>query len=118
MMTSTKLHNCESFIKSIYNVSPRNRKSMLNLVPDESVHMICETLHNMIHPDSKIKLSPKQTKTLKKFRSPIRKLTAKDGSAKTKRKIIQTGGFIGSIFPIIASVLGSLLGNIINSKQA
>jgi len=40
----------------------------------------------------------------------LRKLVLKKTSLKNKRKIVQTGGFLGALLGPIVSVLGSLFG--------
>lgn len=51
-------------------------------------------------------------KKLQKYKNKIRKVACKSTKLAHKKKTLQSGGFLGAILPVIASVVGSLLGGI------
>ena len=89
--------------------SPRSiRNSVIESAPNELVDCICECAHNLLKGN--VSLSPVQFKRLKRYRKQLRQLTAKQATRKEKRTILQKGGFLGIIAPIISSIAGALLG--------
>lgn len=57
----------------------------------------------------KAKLSSSQKKQLAKYKSHIRKLADKSTTAKTKKTLIQKGGFLGSILaPLLGGIISPL----------
>jgi hypothetical protein len=56
-------------------------------------------------------LSNTQLEVCKKWRKPLKMLALKRYPIKAKKEILQQGGFIGAILPVLATVLGSLIGN-------
>jgi hypothetical protein len=73
---------------------------------------MCECAKNILVGN--VALSPEHKRQLKRHRRSLRKLVLKKTSMKAKKKIVQTGGFLGAILGPIVKVLGGLLG--INSN--
>ena len=57
-----------------------------------------------------VDLSDSHKRTLKRHRALLHKLVLKKTSMKNKKKILQTGGFLGALLGPIVKVLGSLFG--------
>lgn len=56
-------------------------------------------------------LTKKQKMSLRKKKTPLRKLASAKTSMKSKKNIVQKGGFLSVLLPPIISVLGGLLGD-------
>jgi hypothetical protein len=54
-------------------------------------------------------------KKLRQKKQLLRNLASSKTSVKKKRQLIQTGGFLGGILPIVISGLSSLLGGLFSS---
>ena len=61
--------------------------------------------------DGKAKLTPDELKKLRRRKQLVRSLARKNTSLKTKRKILQTGDFLGVILPSVVSLMASFLKN-------
>ena len=73
----------------------------------EFLDCISEYAKNIIKGN--VPLTSRQMTELRRKRHDLRALSAKKTSLRTKRKILQTGGFLTALLPPILSVLGSLL---------
>ena len=68
---------------------------------------LCECARNVIKGN--VKVTPTQRKAIVKRKKLFKKFVLKKTSLKNKKKIVQTGGFIGALFGPIAALLGGLL---------
>ena len=74
----------------------------------EFMNCICECAKNVL--DGNVDLSALHKRTLKRHRALLHKLVLKKTSMRNKKKILQTGGFLGALLGPIVQVLGSLFG--------
>jgi hypothetical protein len=82
----------------------------------ELINCLCECAKNVIK--GHVKLTAKQKAKLKTHKNGIRRLVKKKVSLKTKKKILQKGGFLPALLaPIAGAVLGPLLGRLFNRGQ-
>ena len=92
---------CKAIIKS-------SKQQLINCISD-----IC---HNIL--SNKVNLSSNEKIKLKKYKKEIRKVSGKKASLKTKKILIQKGGFLGTILaPLIGSVILSLMRGILGNKS-
>ena len=86
-----------------------NQLDLLHRFPEYVVDDISEILRNLVL--GSLPLKGTQMKTLKRFKTPLLKLTNLE--KKKRRKFIykQKGGFIGAILPIVASLIGGIVAN-------
>jgi hypothetical protein len=93
----------------IRRAKPTERKRLLEEADDSLVRCICETAHNCLN--NNIPLTSAQYRKLSRHKNTLRRLTKKGESIKKKKKILkQSGGFI---LPLLAPVIGWLLGKIL-----
>lgn len=84
------------------------RKQLLKKLPLRSIKTICECTLNAL--EGNIPLTSSQKKSLRKYKSPLRKIATKKGSLFSKKKlIIQNGGFLNILVPAALSVLTNLI---------
>ena len=86
----------------------RINRTILQRSPDRLIKNICNAALNVERGE--IPLTNKQKRILAKYRRPISKLTSKNYSIGAKRRtLVQKGGFLPAVLPIILStVLGAL----------
>lgn len=70
------------------------------------VSCICECACNIIKGN--VHLTGEQKTKLAKRKKALRQLVAKSTPLKVKKRIIQSGGFLGALLAPIASILGGL----------
>ena len=106
---SQRLKKYAPYIKLLGKASPKVRSSMIkNNCSPEFIRCICECVKNLIKGN--VPLTPQQKQQIGRRKRVLRKLVLKKSSLKSKRKIIQTGGFLGAILAPIIKVLGGLFG--------
>lgn len=93
----------------LIRTSPKTlRKHLLKKLPSRSVKAICECSHNVLKGN--IPLSPYQKKSLKKYKTTLRKIATKKGALfKKKKLIVQHGGFLNILIPAALSVLTGII---------
>jgi hypothetical protein len=80
---------------------------MVNLASKDQLRGMEEVCVNIIK--NTVPLTPEQELICKRWKKPLRLLALKRYPNKKKKELMQKGGFLGAILPIIASVLGSVL---------
>lgn len=84
------------------------RKQLLKKLPSRSVKAICECSLNALR--GHIPLSSSQKRSLRKYKTTLRKIATKKGSLFHKKKlIVQQGGFLNILIPAALSVLTGLI---------
>lgn len=106
---SQTLKKFSPYLRVLHKSSPRVRKSLTkkNCSP-EFIKCICECAKNILAGN--VSLSPEHKRRLKRHKHSLRKLTLKKTPLKTKKKIVQTGGFLGALLGPIVKILGGLFG--------
>ena len=96
------------------NASPKLRKSILQVAPDDLVKAIYEIVYNVLCGNHKIQ---NKTKTeLKKYKNHLRKLVNPSQSLSVKRKVLVQQG--GSFLPfLLSSVLSGIIGKILQQND-
>ena len=90
-----------------YNNERKKRWLKKNL-DKELVFCLCECAKNLLKGN--VPLTPAQKKSLSRRKKELRDLSRKNVSLKKKKKIVQSGGFLGALLGPIISVLGGLFG--------
>ena len=90
---------------------PRIVNAIVKEADPQVMKAICECAHNVLKGN--VPLSKSQFSKLKRHRKHLHLLTDKKVSQKRKKKVLQTGGFIGALLgaalPALASVIGGLI---------
>jgi hypothetical protein len=96
------------FLKILHKSKPGvNKIELLKKFPDFVINDLIELLYNILVGNVNIK--PKQKKALSKHKKTVYKFASLP-SLKSRRNFIykQKGGFLTTILPIIASLIGGL----------
>ena len=72
----------------------------------ELVHCICDCVHNTLQ--GIIPIDEEEKERLKRHRHCLRKLVNEKTSYREKNRLIQRGGFLGSLIPILVGLVGKL----------
>ena len=83
-------------------------KTILKSAPPDLVRALCECSLNVLKGN--IKLNATQKKRLRRYKNILRTLAAKKSAVKTRKRMLQKGGFLGALLGPVLGVLGSLLG--------
>lgn len=89
--------------------SPKVRKRILKDCNTSLLYCLCECALNVLK--GVVPLEKAQKKRLGRFKHKLRKLASKKTRVKIKKRIVQTGGFIGALLTPVLSFLGTLLSN-------
>lgn len=104
-MTVKRLKKYAKFLKALHAASPKKRKQMLKQTKDrEFICCVCEIAKNVLKGN--VPLSMSQKSKLKRMKGSLRLLALKKTPVKKKKKIIQSGGFLGALLGPIVSILG------------
>lgn len=94
----------------INNKSVKGKKKLIQSFPDFVLDDIVEILYNILFDNVSVR-SPRQLKILDRYRRPLTTLFNTYKNKRIRRDLIrrQSGGFIGAVIPLVASVLASTL---------
>jgi hypothetical protein len=94
-------------LKILRDAKPALRKQILNKCNKEFVKCLCECAHNVLKGN--VPLTPAQKQKLSRHKKNLRQLALKKTAVTKKKKILQSGGFLGALLTPILSLLGGLL---------
>ena len=96
-----------SLLRKLHKTSPKIRAKLLKHKCDKSfIECLSECAKNVLKGN--VPLNKKQLVKLRHRKHQLRSLALKKTTFAKKRKIIQSGGFLGALIGPIVSVLGSL----------
>lgn len=87
--------------------STKQRKHILKNCNKNLLCCLCECAKNVLKGN--VPMTNPQKSKLGRFKRRLRNLASKQTRIKIKKKIVQTGGFIGALLAPVLSLLGSLL---------
>lgn len=123
-MASTQLANIDKVKKTLVllvNSKPNVVKKILKNADRRLIKALSEVALNVLN--GAVRLTPLQKSKLKRFKKPMRDLTAApESKLSAKRKIIQRGGFVSTLLgfalPAIIKGISSLVGVIRKKRRA
>lgn len=81
--------------------------SVVKSAKPEFLSCVSDICHNILQ--DRVKLSPKEKQKLFKYKQQIRKIAKKSTTQKSKRELIQKGGFLAAILgPLLGSIIGPI----------
>ena len=87
------------------------QKRILDKASPELIRCLCDCAHNVLQGN--VEISHHHKRKLKSHKTKLRKLADRKVALKTKRRIIQKGGFLpillSALAPVISGVVGSLI---------
>src|ERR1043165_3033264 len=106
---STRIMKNFAQLKLLKAASPEMRKKIMEKCKKTLMCCLCECALNVLKGNVPLKKSQKSR--LSRFKQKLRKLTSKKTRQNVKRRIVQTGGFLGALLTPVLSFLGTLLSN-------
>src|SRR5215813_13203524 len=95
--------------------SKKLKRQLVDSATSAQLNSLCEVCFNLLQ--GRLEVSDKKLQKLKKYKNHIRKLAAsKKQTLKSKRQILQTGGFLPLLASLIPSVIG-LVSTLIKRKS-
>jgi len=95
------------FLKRIRRMADKARREYVKKCDKQFIDCVSECSVNVIKGN--VPLTVRQKSALRRRRNDLRALSRRKTSLKAKRKILQKGGFLGSLLPPVLSLLGGLL---------
>jgi hypothetical protein len=96
-------------LKLLHKSSPSARRRLLQkCCNDDFINCVCECAKNLLK--GVVPLTAAQKVALRRRKQTLRKLVLKKTSKLKRKKLIQSGGFLGAILGPIVSILGRLFG--------
>ena len=97
-------------LKLLCGAKPSMVKAVLKGASPDLIRTLCECSLNILKGN--VRLSAAQKKQLSRHKQNLRLLAKKSTSMKRRKRILQTGGFIGALLKPVLGVLGGLLGGL------
>jgi hypothetical protein len=98
-------------LKRLRRVGDKKRRQFIRNCEKEFLDCISECCHNLLKGN--VPLTSRQMIALRSKKKDLRTVAKKKTAIRTKRKLIQKGGFLNlllpAIIPVIASIVGSLV---------
>ena len=107
-MSARIIENYER-MRLLKRAKPEMRKEILKNCKKSFLCCLCECALNVLK--GSVPLKKYQKSRLARFKEKLRSLASKKTSVKIKKRIVQTGGFIGALLTPVLSFLGTLLSN-------
>jgi len=104
---STRVVKILPVLKKVKRLSTTKQRKFIASCNREFLSCICNCAKHLIKGRAKMK--PVHLKKLARHKKSFRKLVLKKTSLKAKRKILQTGGFLGLLLPPVLGFLSSLI---------
>ena len=105
-----RLNNILQELKKIKRLGVKDRKKYFKSCSKDCIFQVCECVKNLL--DGNLKIGEAHLKKLSRHKKTLRSLAAKNTSLVKRKRLLQKGGFITTLLPILIPALGSLVGAI------
>jgi len=96
-------------LKRIRKLGNKARREFIRKCDKDFIDCVSECARNLLKGN--VPLTKRQMTDLRRKRQDLRALSKKKTSMRAKRKIVQKGGFLPALLPLVLSVLTSLFSN-------
>ena len=103
---SENVRHLTPVIITLRSLKPKQRKVLINYMNKEHMKGLTEVAVNLVKIS--IELTPEQLKICRRWSKPIKQLALKRLPLKKKKEVLQAGGFLGALLPVLASVLSTV----------
>ena len=118
--TPASVNKVKSTLILLANSTPAAAKKIIKNSNRDVLKAISEICLNILN--GFVPLTHAQKKKLKRYRNPMRELTEKKTKVTARRRLLQRGGFLGTILsvglPLLIKGLGSLISHIKQKRAA
>jgi hypothetical protein len=98
-------------LKRLKRLAEKDRRRYLKTCEGSFIDCLCECVRNLLK--GRVPLKQKQLKSLRRYKLLLRKVASKKTSQGERRRILQTGGFVGAVLPALLGGLSSILGPVV-----
>jgi hypothetical protein len=114
---SERLRRNAHVLKALHKASPTKRKQILRAhCGKDFINCVGEISKNVLKGN--VRLTAAQRKGLRRRKKTLQLLARKKTSIHKKKRLIQSGGFLGVLIPAIVSLLGSVIGSFTNNRSS
>ena len=99
---SKRLRKHAKTLHLLANCDNHTAKTVIKGAKPELISCISDICYNTLQ--GKVKLSPIQKNKLAKYKKELRQIANKSTALKTKRRIIQKGGFLALLRPLLSLI--------------
>ena len=101
------------YLKVLAKAKPKMCKCIIEAADKDLVATLCECAQNILY--GHVPLTPSQKTKLAWHKQHLRSLVKKNQSEKTKKKILQKGGFLGALLgPLAVSLIAPIAKQVID----
>ena len=101
-------------LRMLYKASPKLRRALLADLPPEVIRLLSECALNILK--GTVTLKNKHKAKLRRHRKNLRILAQKRAPVATKKRVVQTGGFLPALLGALAPMfLGPVVGPIVKN---
>lgn len=109
---SKRLKKHANTLRFLATCDKHTSKSILRSAQPELLACVSDICHNILN--GRVELSPKERKGLAKYKASLRKIANRKTTQKTKRELIQKGGFLNTLLgPLLSNILVPLTKNLL-----
>lgn len=101
-----RLRNNAELLTFLCSCQPKTSKVILKSAPPELINCISEICLNILKGN--VDINANRKKVLGRYKSIIRQLAKRSTRQSTKKKLIQKGGFLSAILPLIGSIIPTI----------
>ena len=101
-----RLRKHTHMLKALGSASPKLKNVIIKEADKDLISALCDCANNILKGN--VPLSQRQKLCLNRHKHLMRKLTQRKSLAQ-KKKILQTGGFLGNLLAPVLGVLGTIL---------
>ena len=105
----------KNLLKELSKTQSPYKKLILEKADSKLIQAICESAYNIL--EGNIQLDAKSKQALLKYKNILRKLVQKSSLKQKKKLLVQSGGALPAILPLVLSSLASAVGSYLASKQ-
>ena len=101
--------NCKNLYR-LCKAKPSIQKAIIEKANRSLIYCICECVENILK--GHVTLKKGQRKRLTRHKTHLRKLIKKGGNIHEKKRIIQKGGFLAALAPIVLPLVTQLVSSL------
>ena len=102
-----RLRKHANVLKVLASANPKLKKAIIEGADSQLIKCLCDCANNILKGN--VSMPNCQKTKLRRHKQSLRLLTQRQSLAR-KKKVLQTGGFLGTLLTPILGILGSLLG--------
>lgn len=112
---SKRLRRNAHLIRHLCSCKPSQRKALLKNPSNDLIDCFSEVSLNTLK--GRVPIQNSQKTRLARYKRQLRSLASRKTARKTKARLVQKGGFLGAILPVLKTVVGPLATALLGSLK-